>query len=176
MPCSTFGKDGRVATRQEEALKREIPIKSYAISLFILRPRDGAFDLLLMRRTGKNLNGQWCQVAGSVEHGETAWQAAIREAHEETGLILNEVYSADICEQFYESDRDAIAITPVFVAFAPPDCEVQLNEEHDDFRWLSFGEATELLPFSGQRATLDHLKKEFVERQPNPLLRIRSEG
>lgn len=155
-------------------MKREIPIKSFAISLFILKPRDDTFDLLLLRRTGSTLTGEWCQVAGGIEHGETAWQAALREAEEETGLCLTDLYSADICEQFYEPDRDAITLTPVFVAFAPTDCTVQLNDEHDDFRWLSLNEATALLPFAGQRATLEHIKKEFVERKPNPWLRIQT--
>lgn len=155
-------------------MKREIPIKSFAISVFILKPRDTAFDLLLLRRTGNTLTGEWCQVAGGVEHGETAWQAALREAEEETGLCLTELYSADICEQFYEADRDAITLIPVFVAFVPSNCTVQLNDEHDDFRWLSFDEAAALLPFAGQRATLEHIRKEFVEQKPNPLLRIQT--
>lgn len=155
-------------------MKLEIPIKSFAISLFILKPRDDTFEVLLLRRTGSTLTGEWCQVAGGIEHGETAWQAALREAEEETGLYLTDLYSADICEQFYEADRDAITLTPIFVAFAPKDCTVQLNDEHDDFRWLSLNEATALLPFTGQRATLEHIKKEFVERKPNPWLRIQT--
>lgn len=155
-------------------MKREIPIKSFAVSLFILRPRDDTFDLLLLRRTGSTLTGEWCQVAGGIEHGETAWQAALREAEEETGLTLTALYSADICEQFYEADRDAITLTPVFVAFAPAGCTVRLNDEHDDFRWLSLNEAAALLPFAGQRTTLAHIKREFVDRQPNPLLRIQT--
>ncbi|WP_210261598.1 NUDIX hydrolase [Ochrobactrum soli] len=142
--------------------------------MFILKPRDDTFDVLLLRRTGSILTGEWCQVAGGIEYGETAWQAALREAKEETGLFLTDLYSADICEQFYEADRDAITLTPVFVAFAPTDSSVQLNDEHDDFRWLSLHEATALLPFAGQRATLEHIKKELVERKPNPWLRIQT--
>ncbi|MBX8827121.1 NUDIX domain-containing protein [Ochrobactrum sp. SFR4] len=109
-----------------------------------------------------------------MEYGETAWQAALREVEEEIGLCLADLYSADICEQFYEADRDAITLTPVFVAFAPTDCSVQLNDEHDDFRWLSLYEATALLPFVGQQATLEHIKKEFVERKPDPWLCIQT--
>lgn len=155
-------------------LKHEIPIKSFAVSLFILRPREDTFDLLLLRRAGTILTGEWCQVAGGIQHGETAWQASLREAKEETGLTLTTLYSADICEQFYEADRDAITLTPVFVAYAPSDSVVQLNDEHNDFRWLPLDEAAALLPFAGQRATLEHIKKEFVDRRPNPLLRIQA--
>ncbi|WP_348626303.1 hypothetical protein [Rhizobium bangladeshense] len=62
----------------------------------------------------------------------------------------------------------------MFVAFAPTDCSVRLNDEHDDFRWLPLDEAVALLTFAGQRATLEHIKKEFVDRQPNPLLHIQT--
>ncbi len=155
-------------------LKREIPIKSFAISLFILRARADTFEVILMRRRGSTLADEWCQVAGGIEHGETAWQAALREAYEETGLTLNTLYSADICEQFYEADRDAITLTPVFVAYAAPDCRVRLNDEHSEFRWMTFEEAASLLPFSGQRSTLEHIKREFADRKPNPLLEIRA--
>ena len=157
-------------------MKRQIPIKCFAISLFILRPRGDTFELLLMRRTGSTLTGEWCQVAGGIELGETAWQAALREAEEETGLTLEMLYSADLCEQFYEAHRDAITLTPVFVAYAPSDCLVRLNDEHSEFRWLTFEEGSALLPFSGQRSTLEHIKKEFVDRMPNPLLRIQAQA
>lgn len=153
-------------------MKREIPIKSFAISLFILKPDDEDFRLLLLRRTGSTLTGAWCQIAGGIEDGETAWQAAIREAEEETGLIIRNLYSADVCEQFYEADRDAITLTPVFVAFVNTDCTVCLNDEHDDYKWVSFDEANLMLPFAGQRATLEHIKKEFIDRKPNGWLKI----
>jgi len=157
-------------------LKRELPVKCLSMSLFILRLCGDAFEVLLMRRAGSTLTGEWCQVAGGIEHGESAWQAALREAEEETGLALETLYSADLCEQFYEPARDAITLTPVFVAYAPSDCLVRLNDEHSEFRWLTFDEASALLPFSGQRATLEHIKKEFIERKPNPLLRIQADG
>lgn len=70
------------------------------------------------------LAGIWCQIARKVEGGETAWQAALRELYEETGLAPDAFYSADICEQFYEADRDAITVAPVFVAFIDSAAEV----------------------------------------------------
>ena len=98
----------------------EIPIRCFAVSVVILRPAGSAFEFLLLRRTG-TLAGTWCQVAGAIEAGETAWQAGLREVVEETGLHPNRFYSADICEQFYEADRNAISLLPVFVGYAPQD-------------------------------------------------------
>ncbi len=94
----------------------EIPIRSFIASLVAIRQTHGRHEVLLLKWT-QTLIGEWCQVAGSIEDGETAWQAAIRELAEETGLRPRTLYSADICEQFYEADRDAITMAPVFIAF-----------------------------------------------------------
>jgi dihydroneopterin triphosphate diphosphatase len=66
---------------------------------------------------------------------------------EETGLEPQALYSADICEQFYEADRDSISLLPVFVAVVAADCAVTLNHEHSGFQWLGFNAAVALEPF-----------------------------
>lgn len=150
---------------------QEIPIRSFSVSVIIIRVTDMRHELLLLKRNG-TLAGTWCQVAGAIEPGETAWQAAKREVREETGLALQKLYSADICEQFYEADRNAITLVPVFVGYADANSQVILNAEHQDFRWVGFEEAVELVSFSGQRRVLNHVRQEFVDRTPNPWLLI----
>lgn len=150
----------------------DIPIRSATVSVFILRPARGGHEALLLRRRG-TLEGQWCQVAGKLEPGERAWEAALREVREETGLAIARLYSADYCEQFYEPERDAISIIPVFVGFVEHDAAVTLNEEHSEFRWVSFDEAANMVAFPSQRAALEFVKREFVERSPPRALRIR---
>lgn len=149
----------------------EIPIRSFAVSVVVLRKTAGGDEVLLMRRT-RSLAGEWCQVAGAIEAGETAWQTALREVWEETGLSLERLYSADICEQFYEADRNAISLLPVFVGYAKQEASVTLNDEHSEYRWVSFEEAIRMVPFSGQRKVLLEIRNEFVEREPNRLLLI----
>lgn len=153
------------------APRAEIPVRSFAISLVVLKASASGCEVLLLRRTG-TLKGEWCQVAGGLEHNETAWQAAMRELSEETGLVPERLFSADVCEQFYEPDRDAITLTPVFVAFVSDEQEVILNDEHDAFRWVSFQIAKTMVPFPGQRQILDHIEREFVAREPSSLLLI----
>ena len=96
----------------------------------------------------------------------------MRELYEETGLEPDTLYSADICEQFYEADRDAITIAPVFVAFIDSAADVSLNHEHSAFRWVNFDEAVSLVPFGGQRRVLRWIKEEFFDRHPNKYLLI----
>ncbi|WP_139812127.1 NUDIX hydrolase, partial [Ensifer aridi] len=112
------------------------------------------------------LVGEWCRIAGAIENGEKAWEAARREVKEETGLECRELYSADICEQFYEADRDAISLLPVFVGFVESQAAVVINHEHSEYRWMSFEEALTMVPFAGQRHVLRHVKGEFVDREP----------
>lgn len=148
----------------------EIPIRSFLVSVIVLRQMGDGWRVLLMRRT-QSLVGEWCQVAGGIEQGETAWQAGLRELREETGLTPVRFYSADICEQFYEADRDAITMAPVFVAYVETD-QVQLNEEHSEFTWMSFDAAIDAVPFAGQRHVLRHVEAEFIQRVPHPHLEI----
>lgn len=111
-------------------------------------------------------------MAGAVEPGEKAWQTALRELREETGLVPERLYSADVCEQFYDISQDRIEIVPVFIAFVAADGPVVLNDEHDESRWVTFDEACDLLPFAGQRSVLATIQREFIGRSPNEQLRI----
>lgn len=133
----------------------------------MLAQADGETKLLLMRRAD-TLAGCWCQVAGKIEQGETAWRAALRELKEETGLAAPNLYHPDIFERFYESDKDVITIVPVFVCRFGLIPEVVLNAEHDAFRWVTFEEAMDLVSFSGQRRVLNEISQEFVGREPDP--------
>lgn len=151
----------------------EIPLRCFAVSVVLIREVAGGPEVLLMRRN-HTLIGEWCQIAGKIEAGEKAWESALREVHEETGLSCNQLYSADICEQFYEADRDAVSILPVFVGFVGADAQVIINEEHSEFRWVSFDKALTMVTFAGQRNVLKHIEAEFVQREPVRHLLIHS--
>lgn len=143
----------------------DVPIRCFAVSVVLLRVVDSQPEVLLLRRN-HTLVGEWCQIAGAIEDGEKAWEAALREVKEETDLTCQRFYSADICEQFYEAGRDSISLLPVFVGFVAPQATVIINHEHREFRWVSFDEALTMVPFAGQRHVLRHIKAEFVDREP----------
>lgn len=152
-----------------------LTVKSSSVSVFlIMQAADGA-KVLLLRRTG-TLAGLWCQVAGGIEDGEKAWQTALREVREETGIVLEGLWSADICEQFYEQDGECITLVPVFVGIVPENTSVKLNAEHDEYRWASFDDAQTLLTFPGQRRVLAGIKAEFIDKAPDENLQIKTAG
>ncbi|NTF59440.1 NUDIX domain-containing protein [Agrobacterium rhizogenes] len=151
----------------------EIPIRCFAVSVVLLRAAGAETQILLLRRN-HTLIGEWCQIAGGIEEGEKAWETALREIKEETQLTCRRLYSADICEQFYEADRDTISILPVFVGFVDGSADVVINDEHSEFQWVSFEAALGMVPFAGQRHVLKHIEAEFVKREPVQHLLIKS--
>lgn len=149
-------------------------IKPFHTSAYVLKIVNGESQYLLLRRAHKYLKGNWQMVSGGIDSGETAWQAALREIHEETGLIPDRFYSADAIESFYEVARDAIVLAPVFVAFIDSIQEVKLSpKEHDQFKWVSYSEALKYLEFDNQQRVLNHIEKQFVLKQPNERFRIK---
>lgn len=150
----------------------DLPIRSFSVSVVVLREVAEEAEVLLLRRSA-TVMGEWVQITGTIEQEETAWQAALREMRDETGIIPLRLYAADICEQFYEPHRDAITVVPVFVAFVDYDVEIVLNPAHRDYKWLSLDWAEDMVAFGGQRRVLRHVKQEFVVRDPNEALRIK---
>lgn len=142
-----------------------IPVICYGVAAIVIKDDR----ILLLRRTGP-LKGTWCYVVGKIEASEKAWQGALREIKEETGLIPSEFYSADIQEQFYEIGKDSIRIAPVFVGYILDKQEVKINEEHDDFKWVTIEEALQMLSFPGQRKIIEHIEEEFIKKKPSEWL------
>ncbi|MGH2470947.1 MAG: NUDIX hydrolase [Candidatus Limnocylindria bacterium] len=93
----------------------------------------------------------WHVVAGVVEDGETFAGAAARELSEETGLdaalidlqMPQRYRVPDEMRQEYAPGVDEVAIEN-FAVEVPAGWEPVLNEEHDDYRWLSRADAIAL--------------------------------
>ena len=139
-----------------------------AVVIHLLRPGP---EVLLLRRSD-TLEGIWMSAAGRVEPDEKGWQAAMREAREETGLRPHTLYAVDMVEQFYNIARDRVVVLPVFLGLVEAEAPVSLNHEHDAFRWLDIDAAIELTEFGGQRRVLRYIREEFVRRRPSPHLKV----
>ena len=151
-------------------MRAEIPVTAGAVSVVVLREISGKTQVLLLERAD-SLVGEWCPVAGGLEPNETAWQGALREVKEETGLVPERLFSADFCEQFYVAAQDMVLIIPVFVAYVGSEAVV-LNHEHSDYKWMDLKAAWKRVPFAGQRRVLKHVKRNFVKRNPSKYLQI----
>ncbi len=61
---------------------------------------------MILRRNSLYLNDTWQMISDRIEHGEKAWEAALREIEEETGLVPGRFYFTDALEQFYEINQN----------------------------------------------------------------------
>ncbi|MGF1753455.1 NUDIX domain-containing protein [Vibrio makurazakiensis] len=148
-----------------------IPLNTSIVSGVALSEINGEMKMLLMKRVKGEF---WCHVAGSIEQGETGWQAIVREFQEETQIHTTDLYNAQFLEQFYEAHINVIQLIPVFVALCPANQDVELNEEHTDYQWCTLEEAKQLAPFPNQHAVYDHVWAYFVDKPINPLYRVKT--
>lgn len=149
-------------------------IKPPIIGAYILNTMESPYRYLLMKRSGTYFNGFWQTIWGKVHDGETCPETALREIKEETGLIPDRFYNSDALEMFYEPPDDQIYLAPIFVAYIDKPQEITLHEnEHDAYRWVTYEEALEELPFNCQQQVVRHIQKNFVEKAPNPIFQIK---
>lgn len=150
----------------------EIPIRCRGVAVVLLRKVEDEYKVLLMKRATPVLQDEWCYIGGGIEEGEKAWEAALREIQEETGITKVSLYSSNKFDQFYGSKEDYIYIAPVFVGYVDDLDNVVLNYEHKEFKWLTFTEAKEKATLPGNDEVLEHIEKHFAKRHPSKWLRI----
>jgi len=126
------------------------------VAVFVTR-RHGR-ELLLLRRVPAG-GGYWHVVAGTIEAGESPREAALRELHEETGLLAmlaEGVEGVHVVEYVspatmkppthaLESESAVGISTTCYHVSAPDEWEPELDHEHDAHRWCSPPEAADAL-------------------------------
>src|SRR4051794_14539518 len=130
------------------------------VCCFVVRPDpSGALGevLQLRRAPGDFMGGAWSIVRGRIEHGEKAWQAALRELREEAGLApaAGQFYQLDTVDTFYLAADDSVWHVPGFCAVVSRDVQVTLNEEHDGFRWVCRDRFAQDFMWPGERRQLE---------------------
>jgi dihydroneopterin triphosphate diphosphatase len=105
-------------------------------------------------------HGYWHTIAGGVEPGEAFHAAAVRELWEETGLEaakLQPLGEFAYTREPWEGDPGRRVHVEAFLVDVPPSSEPELNEEHDEYRWLPREAAAELLLWPEPAALLRSL-------------------
>ena len=137
-------------------------IKVIQVDSYIYRNTDaGPVYLMLKRSSGKYYEHLWQGVAGKIEKGETAWQAVVRELEEETGKKQIKMFVADHIASFYDARKDRIQMVPIF-GIEVENSEVQLSDEHSEYKWVSFEEALTMLTWKGQKEGLQTVNDEII--------------
>ena len=126
-------------------------VKVRVVDTYVFRKiRNGYKFLMLKRAETKIYEHLWQGVAGKIEKGETAWQAAVRELKEETGLTPKRMFIADHVSTFYEENGDLINLVPVF-GIETETKRITLSSEHSEYKWMDFEDAERTLAWNGQK-------------------------
>ncbi len=132
-------------------------LRSNIIAVYIVRPTADGIELLMLQRPeGHRFAGAWQTVGGHIEEkqGETAWQAAIRETDEETGLEVERWFRIDRPETFYNPENDTIYFVPAFAALVATSAEPTLSDEHQAWRWQEPEEAAATVDWAAMRDSI----------------------
>jgi len=135
--------------------------------------RRAAVEYLLLKRSEDEAlyPGLWQMITGMIEHGESALEAARRELREETGIVTDHLLIVPCIPSFYSPADDAVHNIPVFALKTPCNTEVTLSDEHQDFCWLDFEAALQLLSFPGHKEGLITLR-DFIIDGDGPVSRV----
>lgn len=127
-------------------------------------------ELLVMRRAPERL-GYWSLVAGGLEPGETAEEAAQRELYEETRLEAKVRPLPVVLSYSLLDDPPAIraryapgietVVVHAFVADAPVQWEPTLDAEHDTYEWCVLEEALDLLVYDTTKVAVRAAVKDW---------------
>lgn len=134
------------------------------VDVWPYRLHDGEAEFLLLHRSGTDGPPFWQGVSGWIEADELPHLAALRELREETGFDAEALFIVDAIFDLYKWRRGTVDTTVPFAAQVPAGADPLLSEEHDAWRWVSFGEALELLPYEPQRVALRRIDADLLAR------------
>ncbi len=127
------------------------------IELYPFRFHLNHLEYLLLRRSPDDrlYPGIWQIVTGTIEHGEKAYEAAIRELKEETGFAPLRFWVLPDVSSFYDPESDSVQTCVVFCCQVSDGTDPVLSEEHRAWQWCGSRKAKPLLAWPSQRDHID---------------------
>lgn len=149
----------------------DLPVRSRGVIAFVVAGTGASARVLLLKRKTPPV-GAWCPVSGRIEAGEKAWQTALREIQEETGIMDGALFTTGIVDSFYDPAENTIELMPLFLFMIERESTVTLDDSQSEFAWLAVDAAIERLTFAGHRAALQTMRQDSIDRSPDPVHRI----
>ncbi|MGA7720740.1 MAG: NUDIX domain-containing protein [Ignavibacteriaceae bacterium] len=134
------------------------------IEAHIFRKTKNGIELLLLKRSETEIYpGLWQMVSGKIQVNEKAYQTALREIKEETGLIPDKFWVAPNVNSFYYPEKDYISLLPVFAALVDSKSKVKISNEHSEYKWVNPAKAKRMLAWAGQRQSVEIIREYFTK-------------
>ena len=124
-------------------MKREYPdsplVGVGAVSVDARQNDKSGPRVLLIRRGQAPLLGEWSLPGGALECGEALREAAVREAREETGLLVETVEILGVYERVIPGDDGRIRYHYVLIDFLcrPLSGDLKAASDAADVRWFT---------------------------------------
>ncbi len=123
------------------------------IDVYPYRIKADQIEFLILKRSSKKIYAnQWRMIGGKVLEDEKYWEAALRELKEEISQEPLQFWTIPSVNSFYEHKTDSIHHIPAFAARLEwSDRELQLNDEHTGYLWISAAEVDEYIHWPEQK-------------------------
>ncbi len=108
----------------------------------VVRRIRGRLEVVIVHRPAR---ADWTFPKGKLEDGETLEQCALREVHEETGLICR--LGRFLGHTEYRDRKDRQKVVAYWKMTVEKDEGFTLNDEVDELRWLDVADALALLSY-----------------------------
>jgi dATP pyrophosphohydrolase len=140
-------------------------IISNMVEAHVFRKTNKSVEFLLLKRAEKEIYpGLWQMVTGRIKKKEKAYEAALREIKEETGLIPLNLWVVPNVNPFYSHEKDYISLLPVFAARVNNNSTIKICSEHCEYRWVNPAEAKTLFAWPGQARSVDLIADYFLNK------------
>lgn len=148
-------------------------VVSTYIELHIFKIEKNKLRFLLLKRSShEKYPNIWQMITGKIKANESAFETAIRELKEETGLDAEEIFTVPIVNSVYLIENDEVCLIPVFVCRVNARSEVKISSEHSEFKWVNADEAIKLLKWEGQKKSVK-LINDYWFNEKDKLIKIK---
>lgn len=132
------------------------------IEAYIFKKTMRGYEFLLLKRNNEH-DGIWQPVTGKAEKGEEAIETAKREIEEETGLKdFIKIIDLEYCFQFKNKHGEFKEACFGF-GVSPQTEEIKISYEHQNYCWVNFETAYELLYWDSNKEVLKLLNNKLTQ-------------
>ena len=127
------------ATKKSSRMKREYPESPLVgVGAVIVDDHREESRVLLIRRGTAPLLGEWSLPGGVLECGETLREAVVREAREETGLVVETGEMLGVYERVIRGEQGRVRYHYVLIDFLcrPVGGDLKAGSDAADVRWF----------------------------------------